>query len=279
MSERCVSSVSVPDRSMPRRSLLTRSNVPCEPQDGHDQSRHIMECMSIDGRDRVVVQWVARFGQLSSSHIRELVFHGVASATSSSRSLRRLVSGNYLLRIERRMVGGSKGGSGQYVYALARKGYYLFHTGRFNPARAINYHSLAIADSFVILKRLERSGRFDITGMSTEPDCHVSVGRYDLTPDMALDIATHDGSRIRLWLEVDMATETQTQLKAKLERYWKAYNEADVAVWPIFPKIIFVAVDEQRAKELRWLISQGSIEAQSLFDVCTRATLARIFQA
>lgn len=235
--------------------------------------------MSIDGHDRGVVQWVARFGQLSASHIQQLVFYDRASHTPCSRSLRRLVANNYLIRIERRMAGGSKGGSGQYVYALGRRGFYLFKTGRFNPARTVNYHTLAIADCFVTVRQLERSDQLTVMGMSTEPDCHVNIGRYDLTPDMALDIARRDGSRMRLWLEVDMATETQSQIRIKLERYWKAYNEADVSEWPIFPKVLFIAVDNERDIELRWLIEQGPTEAQGLFAVTTRDKLASTFQA
>ena len=70
------------------------------------------------------------------------------------------------------------------------------------------------------------------------------------------------------------ATEAQRQLKGKLEAYWRAYKECD---WPVFPLTVWVAVDDERANELRWLIGQGPDEAKELFTVVTLKTLANLF--
>lgn len=236
--------------------------------------------MTPEGRDLRIVQWVARFGQLGSGHIQTLDGgFELKSSTPYSRALRRLTANGYLIRIERRMVGGTKGGSGQYVYALGRKGYYLFHEGRYNPARNIRYHSIAIADAFLEFRRLEYRGLLKINGFSSEPDCHVSIGGVVVRPDMTLDINLPDATRLQLFIEVDQGTETQAQIRSKLDMYWRAYNNADIDEWPIFPKVLFIGIDEARAKELKWIIGRMPDDAQALFDVTTRERLASTFQA
>jgi len=233
------------------------------------------EAVALGGRDLAVVNAVARFKQLSATHIRELLFADV-SKTPSDRALRRLVDMQYLRRIERRMVGGARGGSGQYVYTLGAKGFYMYSTGRYNPARVVNYHSIAIADTYLHLLRLERQGLFKIDGLSTEPDCWATIGRYELHPDLRVDV---NGGRgvFKLWLEVDMATEAQRQIRSKLLNYWYAYNEADVSQWPEFPLVVFVAVDSERANELQWVIEQLDDDVALLFRVVTQSSLPSLF--
>src|SRR3954470_16863870 len=180
----------------------------------------------LTGRDFAVVQLIAQFKQASSRQVHELLFSDV-SYTPADRTLRRLTDRGYLTRIERRAVGGSRGGSGQYVYGLGRRGFYLFYDGRFNPARTVNYHALAILDCYITLRRLELAGRLSITGLSTEPDCWVRVGGDELKPDLFIELSRAPGDSLMLWLEVDMATEGQRQIRDKLARYWRAYNNAD----------------------------------------------------
>lgn len=237
-----------------------------------------MSTPDLAGRDAQVVQLVSRFHQLSSKHIQTLLFHDRASLTSCRIVLNRLVAGKWLHRIEHRMVGGARGGSGQYVYALGRRGFYLRDDGdesprrAFNAARVVNYHALAVADAWVALKGLEREGVLSLTGLSTEPDCWTTIGHYDIRPDMLVQVRK-GGESARLWFEIDMGTEGQRQLKAKLQTYWDAFNIAGEHGWTRFPSVWWVACDDERARELRWLISQGHEDAQALFRVMTLKTL------
>jgi hypothetical protein len=176
------------------------------------------------------------------------------------------------------MVGGAGGGSGQYVYSLGRRGFFTLRDGgEYRRTRTVNYHTLAIADAFLTFKRLERAGVLTIAGVSTEPDCHVEVGGLYLKPDMHIDI-THAGERRKLWLEVDMGTQGQRVIRDKLERYWQAYKYTVSQEWPSFPLTYFVAVDDERVKELRWLLEQGSNEAQTLFRITTNEQLPSLFE-
>lgn len=231
--------------------------------------------VALTGRDLAVVNAVAKFKQLSAVQIREMLFADV-SKTPCDRALARLTDMQYLRRIERRMVGGTKGGSGQYVYTLGAKGFYMHFTGKYNPPRAVNYHSIAIADTYLDIRRMESRGLFVIDGISTEPDCWVKIERYELHPDLRVDVS-RQGHTFKLWLEIDMATEAQRQIRAKLVNYWQAYNNADVAEWAEFPLVVFVAVDDERVRELEWIISQLPDEVQQLFKVTTRYMLHTLF--
>jgi hypothetical protein len=231
--------------------------------------------IELPDRDRRIVQLVARYGQASSKQIKQLLFHDVSNAPLE-RALRRLVSSQHLIRIERRIVGGARGGSGQFVYALGRRGFFMYFTGRFTSARTIRYHSLAIVDCVVTLKQAERAGRLSIVRLSSEPDCWVTVGRDELKPDLYVELVRGD-RRSRIWFEVDLGTENQGQLRGKLERYRRAYEASDDKTWPVYPLVLWVAIDAERETELKWIISGMREDARPLFHVATMEGLPQFF--
>lgn len=234
--------------------------------------------MTLAGRDLAVVQLVARFNQLSSDQLHKIIFSDRASRTPGDRVLKRLAERRYLARIERRMVGGSRGGSGQYVYQLDINGHSLFRSGRYQPMRTVNYHALAVTQCYISFLTLHRGQRINLVGYITEPDCWVVIGRHELKPDLFVELERPAGSgRLKVWLEIDMGTEGQRQIKEKLARYWDAFNSADDVEWPVFPVVVFVAVDEHRSRELKWFIEQGPIEAQPMFRVYTQDELYTVF--
>ena len=222
--------------------------------------------MTIDARDRQIVQLVARFRQAAASDIAALVFADTASRTPCDRALRRLTERRYLRRIERRAIGGRRGGSGQYVYQLGPLGHAQFGTGRYIPQRVINYHSLTILEVYRLLVDRARTGDFSIAGYMTEPDCWVTLGRQELKPDLYVELL-RAGLRRQLWFEVDMGTQSHGQVRAKFERYWHAYQAAGEDEWPEYRQVIFAAVDAERARELVWLLGQGPAEARAIFTV------------
>jgi hypothetical protein len=227
-------------------------------------------------RDLSIIRLVSRFKQLTSFHINELLFATTTTRTPTDRALRRLVERGYLHRVERRLVGGSRGGSGQYVYGLGRKGFYMHFTGRFQPARAVQFHTLAITELYVSLRRLETAGLLSVAGLSTEPDCWAVIGRYELKPDLYVELERPSGERVKLWFEVDMGTEGQRQVRAKMDAVWRAYNEVEHAEWPVFPGTVWVAIDDEREKELRWIMEQLPEDARGLFRVCQLTSLPKV---
>jgi hypothetical protein len=186
--------------------------------------------LDLSGRDRLIVQLIARFKQASSRQVHELLFPNV-TYTPADRALKRLTDRRYLTRIERRTVGGSRGGSGQYVYGLGRRGFYLHYDGRFILPRMVNYHALAVLDTFIVLRRLELAGRLRVAGLSVEDEAWVKVGGDDLRPDMYADMILADGRHMKVNFEIDMATEGQKAIRDKLQRYWRIYYDADHTAW------------------------------------------------
>jgi hypothetical protein len=194
-----------------------------------------------------------------------------------------LVQEQYLNRIERRIVGGSQGGSGQYVYQLGRKGWALYMTDsqgngkRYLPSRVVSFHKLAIVDCYLLLRQLERDRVLALAGVSTEPDCHFEVDGTLLRPDLYVE-ADWQGQRVPIAFEVDLGTETQKQLREKLLDYARAWDRYDEAHWPHgFVRVLWVAVDEARAKELRWVIGRLESDTQKLFRVVELEKLPEVF--
>ncbi|WP_162185751.1 replication-relaxation family protein [Lentzea aerocolonigenes] len=221
-------------------------------------------------RDRLVVEYVGRFRQLTAGQLRTFVFGELASQTPCDRTLKRLVDGKYLMRLHR-LVGGTQGGSAQYVYQLGRQGWRLLgRAGEYWAPRAVNLHALAIADCMVKLKTAERQEVFKVVSFTTEPACHVAVGGLLLTPDAFVELKLSDSSeRLISWLEVDRGTEHLSTIQEKCERYWKASISGQ---WDgNFPFVLFVVPDEQRKHAIERIFRAGPIGARELFSACPMA--------
>lgn len=219
-------------------------------------------------RDKAVVSLVGAFRQLTAGHLRELAFAEVSSQTPLDRTLKRLVERKYLMRLHR-LVGGTQGGSAQYVYQLGRLGWRLLErAGEYWAPRAVNLHALAVADCLVKLKTAERAGALEMASFTTEPACHVKVGGLLLTPDAFVELKLGgSGERLISWLEVDRGTEHLSTIQEKCERYWKASISGQ---WDgHFPFVLFVVPDEQRQRAVQRVVQAGPVGAVELLAACT----------
>lgn len=230
----------------------------------------------LSARDRAVVELVGRFRQLTAGQVAAELFAGHASKTPLDRTLKRVVERRYLARLAR-PVGGDGGGSAQYVYQLGRAGWRLLgKPGEYWPFRAVNLHALAIADCFASLRAAERTGQCALLSFEPEPNCHVTVGGVQLTPDAYAEVGYRErGVRLWAWLEVDRGTEHGATIKEKCVRYWRAYKQWDGEV---FPSVLFVVPDEQRARQIEQVIAGGPDEAQTLFHVGLFSTFVDVLQ-
>jgi hypothetical protein len=176
------------------------------------------------------------------------------------------VDQKHLSRLKR-LVGGDQGGSGQFVYQLGRAGWKLLDKpGAYWAPRAVNLHTLAIADCYVTLKQAERTGELEVLVFTTEPECHQTVGNILLTPDAYVELGNR-AERIKYahWLEVDRGTEHLDKIQEKCIRYWRAFQ-----VWQgeFFPTVLFVVPDERRVREIQTVVEGGPEDTQTLFKVC-----------
>lgn len=232
--------------------------------------------MRLSTRDAQIIRYVARFRQLSTSQIARLVFHENKSDEPHKRVLLRLSENKVLHRVERRMVGGSGSGSGQYVYSLGVNGFRFLvpRGGKFTPARTVNYHSLSIGEAYVRLVEAERTGAIEIRRYAVESR-DIEINGVEIRPDLEVEYLRW-GERQHLWAEIDLGTEDTRQLREKIERIITAreaagvYENADgsrYVVEPVpFPRVVFIVEDDYRREELRYVLRRVP-EAGGTFSV------------
>jgi Replication-relaxation len=228
----------------------------------------------LNQREAAIVALVGRFRLMTAEQIRAVLFPSQSSKTPLDRALLRLTAAGYLARLGR-MVGGFGGGSGQYVYQLGRAGWRLIGKGgAYRPLRAIDLHTLMIADCFVQLHRLEQAGALTVITYQPEPSAHLTVAGTALTPDAYVEIGVHSPQRkFSYWLEIDRDTENPDNIRGKCTRYWRAYQAWDGEV---FPYVVFVVPDSMRQRELQRVVSGGPAEAQPLFQITLLDSFAEV---
>lgn len=214
-------------------------------------------------RDTRIVAFVARFRQVSTQHVRDAFFAEHRSPTQPKVVMKRLVKQGLLKRVERPTVGGANGGSGQYVYYLARHGWELAGRPTKNPPRygAIHYDWLAVADVFIDIQL-----NLKVVSYRTEPENHERINYVMIEPDLFVELDLRHLTR-RVWLEVDMDTETPAQLEAKMERYHHAWL-GDSKRWEPWPLVVWVVPNDERRAELELLILRQPAESRPMYRVC-----------
>lgn len=220
----------------------------------------------LSARDREIVETVGRFKQMHARQIGSLLFADLASATPLDRALRRLRDRGYLTRLAVRAVGGVGGGSTQYIYQLGRAGWSLLGVpGKHWAYRSANLHALDLAQLYVDLKNLERTGEVEVIRFDREQEGWRNIGDVQLTPDAYLELG-HPAARTKVtcFIELDRGTEHTRQIKDTCVRYWQAYERWEDEV---FPYVLFVVPDEPRRREIADVTGGGPREAHDIFRI------------
>lgn len=227
----------------------------------------------LSARDRAVVELVGQLRQATAGQIGTVLFADNASKTPLNRVLQRLVEQRYLMRLGR-LVGGDGGGAQQYTYQLGRKGWRLLgKEGAYWQPRAVNLHTKMVADCFVQLVTAERAGLLALLGYKPEPECHIEIGGIRLTPDVYVELGFQQyRRRMNVYVEADRGTEHRATIQEKCVRYWKVYQRWEL---PVFPYVVFVVLDGERAAELANIVAGGPPEAQELFIVSVLGSFPR----
>lgn len=220
--------------------------------------------MRLSPRDYETIVFVATFGQVTRKQIRRYIFKANKSSTPCDRQVTKLVKHGLLATVELPTVGGARGGSGQHVYQVGQAGWKLSDTRKaYWMATRVNYHSLAIAETFVDIDEHLKMMRFD-----AEPDSHEKIAWTNLEPDLYVELDMRDQGILRAWLEVDRATERSKQLKDKMSRYYHAWGEAPEK-WRPWPLVVWVVPTAKRRAELESLIKLEPADSRAMYRVCT----------
>lgn len=212
------------------------------------------------------------FTQLRTSQVNALLFSDVTTPHPCYRTLNRLKELNLIELVQEPLRGGARGGSGESVWQLSRQGWKHFPGERRSYNRTISYHALAVADAFVAARQAEREGWLDIKEWHVEDDAWDDVAGVDIRPDLFLIVDLYKRDKpFPLWLEVDLGGERQKQIIEKLQRYAYAYEHRE-KWWfyqqhEMFPEVLWLPTDAERAKELERIIKRTTDVPDGLMSV------------
>lgn len=193
------------------------------------------------------------------------------------RVLRSLTTRGFIGRLGR-SIGGKRGGSSGWVYALDIAGCRILNpdsTGRrrrpWTPGLPFLLHALAVTEVYVRLVEASRSGKLQLQRFVTEPKCWRRfagpAGEIVCKPDAY--VVSHIGAFEDRWfVEVDLGTESSSTLTRKLDVYralWQSGTEQ--AASGIFPRVLWVMPSERRKDLLVNALGKQPAEAWQLFQV------------
>ncbi len=242
-------------------------------------------------RDVAIVEMVGELRLASGHQLRNLYFapEKFATAETAARSCRRvlarLVRDYLLIRLDRR-IGGVRAGSDGYVYALGPVGERLLDGSvrryRWYPEPTEKYvqHTLAGGQVVVDLLAKHRSGSLSVLDWQPEPRCWRRVpslgGNVTLRSDLYLALGVGD-TELRWFVEIDRSSQSIPALIHKCRLYDSYYRSGvEQAEHDIFPRVLWITLDERRAERLHGAIARDRRLADALFIVTTADQALRV---
>lgn len=235
----------------------------------------------LNDRQRACLADVARLGTATGRHLERLHYEPSEAGRRLARlELSSLCDWRVLQRLGRR-VGGVRGGSRGYVYALGVAGQRLAFPGRrryrapWTPQPSYLRHALDVAETYVRLREAEREGSVELIAYDAEPACWRSFtgpggARMTLKPD-AFAITQHETSEDRWFIEIDRATEDGPRIQRKLKNYvayWRSGREQERE--GVFPLTCWIAPTDERAQFLAQIVRRLPEADRQLFVVTTK---------
>lgn len=235
----------------------------------------------LSNRQRAGLRDVARLGTATGRQLERLHYEPTEAGRRLARiELSALCQWRVLQRLTRR-VGGVRGGSRGYVYALGVVGQRLTFPGRrryrapWTPQPSYLRHALDVAETYVRLREVEPACGIEMAAYDAEPACWRSFigpggSRQRLKPDAY--VVTYCGEfEGRMFLEVDRGTEDGPRIQRKLKvyvAYWRSGKEQERE--GVFPLTCWIAPSEARASFLAKIVARLPEPEQRLFVVTTR---------
>jgi protein involved in plasmid replication-relaxation len=235
-------------------------------------------CSALRDRQWALLGDVARLRVMSGGQLQRLHYQPTESGARLARlDLAHLTHTRALARLGRR-IGGRRAGSKGYVYSLDVAGQRLTDPERrryrrpWTPDDRHLRHALAVSELYVELREAEATGRFELVTFEAEPACWRRFfgpggAPATLKPD-AFVVVRDERYEDRSFLEVDCATEAGPRITDKAAayvRYWESGREQTESA--IFPRVLWVAPDEQRAEQLAVALRRLPAEHWRLFNV------------
>jgi hypothetical protein len=192
-----------------------------------------------------------------------------------------------------RRIGGVRSGSSGTVYAVGRIGQRLLASERgsrrrarraYTPGERFLAHTLAVAQLYVELVKVQRWGIADLLAFDPEPDCWLEYpsafgARRILKPDafVRLGIGAYEDS---WFIEQDMGTIAAVTIERQARRYLDCYRTGTLqATRGVFPRTAWIVPEETRARVVGEVLGRLGDEASKLFCVTTTSEAPALLTA
>jgi hypothetical protein len=244
-------------------------------------------------RDQDILTSLADYRYLTSDQIRRLHFarHAteLAALRSVNRTLAKLKEYDLIFCLPRR-IGGVRSGSGAYIWAVNNTGLRIVSDDsqairkRLNePSTTFLTHTLAVAETAVRLKEMERTNKIGLLECSPEPLCWRA---YEDERGKAISLksdlfsVTTDGEYEDHWfIEVDLATERPVRVVEKCRQYL-AYMKTNLEQkrYGVFPLVVWIVPEEKRQDSILSHLTAELGKSAGIFKVLTLAEFEELLQ-
>lgn len=240
---------------------------------------------NLTGRGLAILKRVSDLRFVSGSQLACLHFADSPDPAVNARVARRallLLTRQDLLARLPRPVGGVRSGSAGFVYYLGSGGQRLaIHRGwqperhgrrSSTPGTLFVRHALQVSELHTRLVEADRSGRVELLELASEPSCWRSYDgpagqRQSLKPDsyVRLGIGDYEDS---YFIEVDRGTEGSRALERQLQLYLDYFGSStEQAERGVFPRVLWLAPDEQRVAAIESSVQRLPTQARELFCI------------
>jgi len=235
----------------------------------------------LSARERACLDDVARLGTATGRQLERLHYEQTETGRRTARiELRRLTDLGVLQRLTRR-IGGVRGGSRGFIYAVGVIGQRILYPDRiryrepWTPRPSYLRHALNVSDLYVRLREAERIADLQLVAYDAEPRCWRSFfgpggAVVTLKPD-AYVVVYQGQFEDRLFIEVDLATEDGPRILAKARmfvNYWRSGKEQGAS--GVFPLVCWVTETGERRAFIDHILDRIGESERALFTVTTR---------
>lgn len=237
-------------------------------------------------RDLAILRSVNDHRFLTTKQIARLHFSDHATALAGIRACVRVLGrlrGHRLLARLDRQVGGVRAGSASFVWCLDVVGERLTRRTKdereirrrfFEPSTVFLAHTLAVAETRLILQEAASVDGFEVVTVTTEPMnwrtyLGPAGGVETLKPD--LYVVTRTAQWDEFWfIEVDRGTESIPVLLRKCRQYDRYRRTGqEQARHGVFPRVLWVLPSSRRRAQLEAVLGQSADLAPQLFQVAS----------
>lgn len=229
-------------------------------------------------RDLGIIETVNRLRLVQGIQLERLHFHELTPrgrVVARGKVLRRLVSWEVLVPLDRR-IGGSPRGSSGLVYGLGSAGRRLLRERgategvasrirRGLPGERMALHTLSIAETYVGLVEQCRACPVELLRFDAEKPVSNGLGGF-VTPDAYL-VLEAGAIRDYWWIEVDRATESDAQVRVKLRAYLDLLHRGQLGPDGVLPRVLVTVPHARGLERVRRLLSRLPDPADDLFSV------------